>query len=527
MEKIKKILVALIILIFPISNFTNVLCESIVAEKNENEIESENESSEYIKNLKVQSCINFVNEKKINVKIYLINSNQVVDLNSLDLEVDFDSDVFKFVKKHFNLSNVFKTKSQKIDSENKESSVRKVNFTMKKGQNLVVESNSKKEIINFDLDIKKNADKEKTNIYFNISLNNTSMEEFSSEIIIPQNKLKEEHKKKEKEETKIENIKILNLDTDLKFDQNIETYDLYVSNDTKAVNFETEENINGVKNIKNIEIPIDSNRTKTLKIGKYKIKISKEKPKIEKSNRKKFKIKKSKKKNKLEETKKYKTYKSKRANTKSLKKLKTQKRVKKLKKPKKHVTRRANKKLKLKNLKKLKKRKKIKKLNKPKKLRKFKKLKKIKKSKKIKKLGILRKSKKKLKKLKTNKKQRKLNKKSKKSNFTTKNHSKPKKYYSSSSNKKIQIYTNSKKCENNDRYEESEDFENFEEDEDFEESEELENTKNSKNIPNESNNYDKIKLCIGSSLVTLVLLFLLSKIKYMLNIFKKKRSVQK
>lgn len=530
MEKIKKILIALIILVFPISNLTNTLCENVIIEKNveenNNENEGKNESSEYIKNLKVQSCVNFVSEKKINVKIYLINSNQEIDLNNLEIEVNFDSDVFKFVKKHFSLSNIFKTKSKKVDSENKESNIRRVSFTMKKGQNLVVESNSKKEIINFDLDIKKNANKEKTNIYFNTSLNNTYMEEFSSEVIIPQNKSKEERKKKEKAETKIENIEILNSDTDFKFDQNVETYDLYISNDAKVANFEVEENTNGVKNIKNIEIPINSNRAKTLKIGKYKIKISKEKSKGEKTNKKKSRIKKIKKKNKLQGTKKHSISKLKTVKSRNYKKLKTQRRVKKLKKPKKRITRRVNRKLKLKNLKKLKAKKKIKKLKKPK-IKKSRKIKKSKELKKLTKLGSLKKSKNKLKKLKINKKQRRLSKKSKRMNFTTKNHLKSRKHYENNLNKRIQFDMNHKDHENNEDYENFEDYENHEEYEDFDESEEPENTENSKNIPNESNNYDKIKLCIGSSLATLLLLFLFSKIKYILNIFKKKRFVQK
>ena len=161
-------------------------------------------------------------EEKLNIKIYAF-SKQNIQLENLEVEVIFDNRMFKFIKKYFDFSDIFKTKIENIDENNKI-----LKFTIKNKEYIDLKQNINNKIFDFDLDIKKKLPSYETNIKIIIKSGSNNYEENKNIKIFDKNQ--------------IENI-IINTKTEnseFKFDKNINKYNLSVSGDEKYIIFELE-----------------------------------------------------------------------------------------------------------------------------------------------------------------------------------------------------------------------------------------------------------------------------------------------
>lgn len=167
------------------------------------------------------SQINF-EEEKFNIKIYAL-SKQNIQLENLEVEVIFDNRIFKFIKKYFDFSDIFKTKIENINENNKI-----LKFSMKNKESVDLKENINNKIFDFELDIKKKLPSYETDIKILIkSENNNHVEDKHIKIF---------------DKNQIENI-IINTKTEnseFKFDKNINKYNLSVSGEEKYIIFEIE-----------------------------------------------------------------------------------------------------------------------------------------------------------------------------------------------------------------------------------------------------------------------------------------------
>ena len=238
--------------------------------KRETEINKEHENKF---NINVSTVPEIIRGENFFSKISII-SNEDLTLNNLHIEVTFDSDIFKFVKKNSLFSNLFKIKSYKTDDKNK-----KICFDLKSKDQIKLIKDTEFELLNINFKSKRKSNQKESSIEFKINTNNFNFyETISKQILILENIIE------------IKDIKIKNSENlKLKFDKNTKEYSLLVPENYTCVDIEIVKLVNGKETIENLHKDLNKTKNTTkIKIGEYKIEFHKEKPKKKIKMQKKF-----------------------------------------------------------------------------------------------------------------------------------------------------------------------------------------------------------------------------------------------
>ena len=231
--------------VFPLIPVVACFCPCLFAFESHNTIEIASGL-----NLKISCEGQAIKGGKINIKIVAL-SDSSKKLENINIDLLINRNMFRFIKKNFEFSDIFKVKTEKLDDN-----LLKINFSLKNKKEILLLENSENELMNFDLNIKKKILQEDSNLDFKFNIDNLE-KEFSEYISLS---------------SKVKSIEIEN--NNFNFDENIKNYNLTVPSEDKYLDLKIYKIVDGIEEYEDKHIKLKKSGSVThLKIGEYEIEV--------------------------------------------------------------------------------------------------------------------------------------------------------------------------------------------------------------------------------------------------------------
>lgn len=158
---------------------------------------------------------------KINVKLSAL-SDELKKLENININLLINRGIFRFIKKYFDYSDIFKIKTEKL-----ENNMLRVEFTLKNKKEFSFSSSSEIELMNFDLNIKKKIEQNESDVIFKFDIENVEKDFYQHISMSP----------------KITNIEIEN--QNINFNENTKSYKLVVPYEEKYLDLKISKILDG------------------------------------------------------------------------------------------------------------------------------------------------------------------------------------------------------------------------------------------------------------------------------------------